>query len=190
MRLLALIGLISLTSINAHAGTPAIARSSSGNFVTEGAFEGGKEGTRANLESIRVADHPKEGFERWVIDFSDATTRTKGKTAPRFQVRYQKADRIKLAHGGSYVRKPAKFLVFFRSINKNNLTQQKVRSLVPQSLYVKDIVLYPPIEKGDMALEFVLRDDVKFEAHQPIEREGRLVLDLKNADEDADLPVG
>ena len=32
-----------------------------------------------------------------------------------------------------------------------------------------------------MAMAFVLKDDVLFEPHQPIEREGRLVLDMRPA---------
>ncbi len=46
---------------------------------------------------------------------------------------------------------------------------------------MKEIVLYPPVERGDMAMELVLRDDVRFDPFQPLEREGRLVLDLRPA---------
>ena len=75
--------------------------------------------------------------------------------------------------------KPAKFLFLFRSIEKNRLNPKKLQKLAKKSRFVKKIILYPPIEEGDMAMEFILKEDVLFEPHQPLEKEGRLVLDVK-----------
>ena len=154
----------------------AIPRESTKRFRSSGLYEGGSE-SRANIESLRVALHP--GFERWVIDFSDEVKRL-GAVAPRFQLRYVKAEKIPLPDGTEFVRKPARFVFVFRSILKNSLTTARLRGLAKKSRYVKEIILYPPIEKGDTAMEFILNDNVLFEPHQPVEREGRLVLDLKS----------
>jgi len=75
--------------------------------------------------------------------------------------------------------KPAKFIFVFRSIQNNYLTHDKLAQLVKKSNWVQEIVVYPPIEKGDTAVEFVLKENVAFSPYQPVEREGRLVLDLK-----------
>jgi len=146
-------------------------------YSTDALFEGGKE-VAANLEGVRLAGHP--GYERWVIDFSDHA-KSVGAIAPRFQVRYEKAETLPLPEGGELLRKPARFVFIFRQIQKNLLKEDTVQNLVKKSRFVKEILLYPPIEKGDMAMEFVLKDNVRFTPHQPTEREGRLVLDLKKA---------
>jgi len=152
-----------------------IPRSPAQQFVTSGLFEGGSD-AGANLERLRRADHP--GFERWVVDFSDLAENMGG-AAPRFQLRYEKADKIELPEGGDLIRKPARFPFLFRQIQKNRLDETKLNRLVKKSKFVKEIHLYPPIEKGDMAMEFVLSEDVEFTPHQPLKGEGRLVLDLR-----------
>jgi len=144
-------------------------------FTNDALFEGGKE-VAANLEGLRFAGHA--GFERWVVDFSDNTQKP-GTIAPRFQIRYEKAETLPLPEGGDLVRKPARFIFVFRQIQKNLLSEDLVQRLARKSRFVKEILLYPPIEKGDMAMEFVLKDNVRYSPHQPLEREGRLVLDLK-----------
>lgn len=144
-------------------------------YTNDALFEGGKE-VAANLEGLRFAGHG--GFERWVVDFSDNAQKV-GAIAPRFQIRYEKAETIPLPEGGELVRKPARFIFVFRQIQKNLLSEDMVRKLARKSRFVKEILLYPPIEKGDMAMEFLLKDNVQFSPHQPLEREGRLVLDLK-----------
>lgn len=157
-----------------------IARTPSENFVKEGFFEGGRN-KRAVLESLRVADHPDSGFERWVIDFSDPVTKKLGTIAPAFQLQFFAAEKFLGNDGTTQVKKPAKFLFLFRSIARNRLEEQALKRLARKSRFVKDILLYPPIEEGDLAMEFVLKDNVLFEPHQPVEREGRLVLDLRPA---------
>jgi hypothetical protein len=148
-------------------------------FKTDGLFEGGSDSARANLEDLRIASH--DGYERWVIDFSDEKKRTIDKVAPRFQIRYVPGDEVRGADGRPILQKPAKFIFTFRAIQHNFITREKLSHLVKKSQWVEEIVMYPPIEKGDTAIEFVLKQNVAFSPHQPVEREGRLVLDLKAA---------
>ncbi|MBY0371835.1 hypothetical protein K2X33_14215 [bacterium] len=156
----------------------AIPRLSTKDFRTEGLYEGGKR-IPANIEAMRVSDH--KGVERWVVDFSDALSRKLGKVAPQFQVRYQPGEKGIGATGESVFFRPAKFLLTFRGVRQNYLDAEKVKALVKKSRYVKDITLYPAIEDGDLVIELTLTDDVAFEAHQPVQKEGHLVLDLKPA---------
>lgn len=146
-------------------------------FVKEGVFEGGTQ-TPANLEAIRIARHEAEGFERWVIDFSDPEKRKTNSVAPSFQVQYRKSEVGGIVDGDE-VRKPAKFLFIFRSIQKNFVKLRDIKNLEKRSKYVNAVFLYPPIEEGDVGMELVLRDDVAFQVHQPVENPGRIVLDIR-----------
>ena len=174
---LAVLALFFATTLRAGLTPHAIPRNLAKQFSTDGLFEGGSDAA-ANIESMRLAQHGKQGFERWVIDFSDGA-KSVGLVAPRFQLRYERAEKIPLPEGGDLVRKPARFIFVFRQIQKNLVNAERIQELLKKSRHVKDIILYPPIEKGDMAMEFVLKDNVAFTPHQPLEREGRLVLDLK-----------
>ncbi len=166
-----------------------IPRAPTDTFVEDGLYEGGS-GKRANLESLRLAEHNDDGgYERWVIDFSDPATGKVGTIAPKFQIRYLKQERNVYSEGKTYVKKPAKFLFFFRNIAKNYLDQELVSKLAMKSQFVKKIILYPPIEQGDMAMEFILNDNIAFETHQPIQKEGRLVLDIKAIGTDTSSPA-
>jgi hypothetical protein len=172
-----LLGGAAVASMEPH-GIP---RSASGSFRDSGLFEGGKS-TKANLEALRLADHRSQGFERWVIDFSGEKGRKLGEVAPKFQLEYVKARKFLRDDGSEATSRPARFVFTFRGIGRNFLTKSAVAKLSKKSLYVENIVIYPPIEGGDMAMEFILKDDVRFDPHQPIEREGRLVLDMKASD--------
>lgn len=147
-------------------------------FTRDGLFEGGVD-QGANLEDVRFAKHSPNPFERWVIDFSDAQ-RNVGAQAPKYQLRYETSEKLSLPDGTDQLKRPARFLFIFRSIQANHVTVEKLKNLVKKSAFVKDIVLYPPIERGDMAMEFILSQDVKFTPHQPSMKEGRVVLDLKS----------
>lgn len=173
--------LLSLSSLVLAALEPKpIPRVSVKQFQSEGVFEGGSS-QPANLEAVRFSAHKREGYERWVIDFSEELSRSVGKVAPHFQVRYQKAAEVEVPGGSNLSLSPPKFIFTFQSIKRNFLKKEVLHKIVAKSRYVKDIVLYPSIENGDTALEFILKDNVLFEPHQPKEKEGRLVLDLKNA---------
>ncbi len=173
MRILIL--LLACQTVFSSPSPHSIQRVPSKQFATDALFEGGKD-ISANLEGMRLAGHGD--FERWVIDFSDGKAQV-GNAAPRFQIRYEKADTLPLPEGGDLVKKPARFIFIFRQIQKSLVNEDLVSKLVRKSKFVKEILLYPPIEKGDMAMEFLLKDNVRFTPHQPLEREGRLVLDLK-----------
>src|SRR5688572_19444870 len=120
--------------VTALAGHPpsSIPRTPAKQYMSDGLFEGGSD-TGANLERLRRADHP--GFERWVVDFSDLAENMGG-TAPRFQLRYEKAEKIELPEGGDLIRKPARFLFLFRQIQKNRLDESKLNRLVKKSRFV------------------------------------------------------
>lgn len=147
-------------------------------FRAEGLFEGGSE-AKANLEALRFFEHKSQGYERWVVDFSDLK-KTVGAVAPRFQIQYLKSERGIGPEGTEVLRKPAKFIFIFRSIARNELSEPKLQALAKKSQHVEKILLYPPIEGGDMAMEFILKEDVEFQPHQPLEKEGRLVLDIRH----------
>lgn len=157
-----------------------IPRTSLKHFQSEGVFEGGKD-TTASIVALRFSPHPKEGFERWVLDFGNEVGHAVGEIAPHFQVRYQKGAKIEVSGASDISLTPAKFILTFQKIKQNRLKKETLQKLVTKSRFVKEIVLFPPIEDGDTAVEFTLKDNVLFETHQPKEKEGRLVLDLKNA---------
>lgn len=140
-------------------------------FRTEGIFDGGSE-SKANLEAIRLGMHPNEEYERWVIDFSDVTTRRPGIVAPPFQIR--------MLSQNPKMNEP-RLVLALRSIATNFIQHPRTMNLLKKSRLVKDIIFYPPIEGGDVSIEFVLRPGVRFSPHQPTEKEGRLVIDLKPA---------
>ncbi len=145
-----------------------IPRVSTRHFVREGLYEGG-DAVRANLEGLRFAQHPG-GIERWVVDFSDAAGREIGKAAPRFRLRYEPAEPGK--------RREPRFVLNLRTVQNVKLTPEMLKQLPKKSKFVKEVVLYPPVEDGDISLELVLHSSVRFETHQPLEKAGRLVLDL------------
>ncbi|NBX92802.1 MAG: hypothetical protein EB078_10315 [Proteobacteria bacterium] len=155
-----------------------IPRTSSKIFVKTGVFEGGTAGA-ANLEGIRFSRNKTEETERWVLDFSSAHTRSLQETAPKFQVRYSQADRIEVPEGRDVLLNPPRLIISLQSIKGNYLTRAQFKPFLERSQLVRDIKIYPPIEDGDMAVEFILKHSIQFEPHQPIQKEGRLVLDLK-----------
>jgi hypothetical protein len=157
-----------------------VPRSALQTFRKEGLFEGGRFNSKANVEDIRLSDPNHDGFERWIIDFSDLK-RVWGSVAPKFQLRYSPADRVELPEGKTLIKKQAMFSLLLQGIQKNFITDDQIHEALQKSKYVKKVVVYPQVEHGDMAMEMILRDDVIFKPHQPMEREGRLVLDLRDA---------
>lgn len=177
MRFFYLIIFVVLTSMGSVVPSLSIPRDASHRFLSEGIFDGGK-AVRANVENLRFSKHNKEGFERWVFDFSDATTGTIGSVAPQFQVRYLKAEKLAKPEGGLITLAPARIVIAFKGVSKNGLNRAKLEKLTRRSSLVKEIVSYPPIEDGDIAIEMVLKDSFPFYTHQPLTQEGRLVIDI------------
>lgn len=155
-----------------------IAREVTRHFVNEGTFEGGTF-TTANLANIRMGSHTKEGYERWVVDFEDPSTKTIGQTAPRFSVRYTREQIGMAPTGEETVLAPARLLLSLRNIKESRVAASQLQRLAAKSGFVKEVILHPAIESGDRVVEWVLKGPSFFEAHQPSRREGRLVLDLR-----------
>jgi len=143
----------------------AISRLPAKKYVSEGIFQGGQP-VDANVEAIRLAQHG--AYERWVIDFSDVETRSVGKVAPEFVVKYQKT------------RGQPRLQILLRKIHRNYVLKSQLPKLVNQSDLVSQILFYPSIEDGDGAIELILKENVsvQFEVHQPEIKTGRLVIDL------------
>jgi len=173
-----ILALLVSTSVFASIPPRPIPRTSSKIFVKTGVFEGGTSHP-ANIESLRFSRNPKDQSERWVLDFSDGQTRNLQEMAPRFQVRYSNADRVDLPEGDTLLLAPPRIIISLSSIKGNYLNRGQIRNFLEKSKLVKEITVYPPIEGGDTAVEFVLKKPVLFEPHQPVQKEGRLVLDLK-----------
>jgi hypothetical protein len=138
-------------------------------------FEGGAD-FPATLHDLRMADHGR--FERWVIDFSNASGLEKKKQAPKFQVRFLPSQKIETDTGEIVLSQPAKLIVTFHKVNRNDLQKQRLSRLVEKSAHIQKIVIYPPIENGDTAMEFTFSADSPVNIHQPLENEGRLVIDI------------
>jgi len=155
-----------------------IPRTSTRLFVDRGLFEGGSP-VSANIEGIRFSRNPKDKSERWVIDFSDARTRQYQQLAPEFQVRFSPMETLRTPEGKSIWLSPPRLIISLNSIKGNYLNSPQLTKLLKKSKLVQNVRVYPPIEDGDRAIEFILKRNVLFEPHQPLQKEGRLVLDLK-----------
>jgi len=155
-----------------------VPRTSSKLYVDSGTFEGGSP-LAANIEAIRFSRNPKENTERWVFDFSDARTRTLQQIAPDFQIRVIPADKVNLGGGKEFEVSPLRVIISLNSIKENRIDPKVLTRLLKKSHLVKNIRFYPPIEEGDRAVEILFKKSVLIEPHQPLQKEGRLVLDLK-----------
>jgi len=166
------------SSVFASISPRPIPRTASQIFVQSGLFEGGTP-IAAHLEGFRFSRNPKTGIERWVLDFSDAKTRSRQFMAPEFQVRLLAAEKVRVADGKEVFLSPSRIVISLSSIKANHLDESRLQKLIRKSKLVRAIRLYPPIEDGDRAIEILLKKDALFEPHQPLQKEGRLVLDLK-----------
>lgn len=146
--------------------TAPIPRSPKTYLQNEASFNGGTP-IPANIENVRSSWHADLGFERWVFDFSDVVSKQIGKAAPEFQIRYSQKSTT------------PKIVLEFKSIRSNRLKMAEIKKLLEKSHFVKDVILYPPIEDGEVAIELILKKQLQFSPHQPSQNEGRLVLDLK-----------
>ncbi len=177
MQLTATILALSSLALGAIAPSMSIPRDASRRYLSDGIFDGGK-AVRANIEGLRFSKHKREKFERWVFDFSDATTQTIGSVAPQFRIRYVKAGKMAKPEGGHVTLEPAKIIISLKGVSKNLLTRPMLEKLAQKSNLVKEVISYPPIEDGDLAIEMILKDSYPFYSHQPLTHEGRLVIDI------------
>jgi hypothetical protein len=154
-----------------------IPRLANHDFRSEGLFEGGTS-TPANIEKLTRSEAGHA--ERWTFDFSETgASMASGKAVPKFQLKYLPGNPIFSAQGEATPSKPPRLILTLRGIQKNLLKRSDLLKQVKQSKYVKEIIVYPPIEEGDTALEIQLKDNVQFAPHQPAKKAGQLVLDLK-----------
>jgi hypothetical protein len=168
--------LVTQASVEPHR----VPRGATQTYRKDGLFEGGRDNAKANLEDIRMSE-PNDGrSERWIIDFSNPK-RIWGSVAPKFQLSYSASDRMELPEGKTLIRQQAKFTLLLQAIQHSFVSKEQLQDAIHKSRYVKNVIVYPPVENGDMAVEIILREDVLFEPYQPMEREGRLVLDLRDA---------
>jgi hypothetical protein len=138
-------------------------------------FEGGS-GAAANLEGLRMAPHGQ--FERWVIDFADEKGMNKTAIAPKFQVRFIPAEKIESETGEMILGRPAKLIINIERVKQNRLNKSGILALIKKSSHVDKITVYPPVENGNTAMEFTFSSEAPVNIHQPLEKEGRLVIDI------------
>lgn len=138
-------------------------------------FEGGT-GAPATLDGLRMAMHGK--YERWVVDFANENGGEKMGVAPKFQVRFLPAEKIETDTGEKVLSRPAKLIISIHKVKRNLLTKERLIQLVKRSAHIRNITIYPPIEDGDTAMEFTFSTDSPVNIHQPLEKEGRLVIDI------------
>jgi hypothetical protein len=141
-----------------------VPRNSSHKFFEEGVFEGGKV-SKAIWASL-FFQNERDDIERWVFDFKQGTRANR--PMPKFQIRYVKGT-------------PSKLVLTFQTLEQNRVKRQLLERLASKSQLVREIVVYPPIDEGDTAVELVLRDGVLFSPRQPLDRPGRLLVDLKHS---------
>ena len=162
-----------------QAATPVlIPRSPTPLYRSDVFFEGGS-GAAAKIDGLRMALHG--GYERWVIDFADENGGKKLGVAPTFQVRFLPAQKIETDTGERVLSRPAKLIVSIHKVKQNSLTKERLLQLVRRSAHIQNITIYPPIEDGDTAMEFTFSSDSPVNIHQPLEKEGRLVIDIAQA---------
>lgn len=137
-------------------------------FLTQGFIKGGTE-TEAILKDLRYGKHPNKGYERWVFDFEFEGEKKQRMGSPNYCVKYQKPQGKNL---------PAKLVVLFQGIKKSRLNADTFLDMVSRSPLVASILLYPPIENGDTAIEFLLHRGVSYKTEELKGASGRLVVDL------------
>jgi hypothetical protein len=150
-----------------------VPRRPTGEYRTQGFFQAGTPGPK-NIDSVSTRDFG--AAERWTIDFSEPGKQRSLSSVPELQVQYIEEEQVLSDSGEMVVAKEPKFILKLRSIRKNALNRDRLAELARKSRHVKKVILYPEIEGGDTALEFILKANTPF---RPFLEPGRLVLDLK-----------
>lgn len=174
--------LVFLCSVVSHlAGSaphPLVPRTASQIFINSGVFEGGGLDL-VNLERIRFWKDPKTGIERWVIDFSSLAERKLQEQAPYFKISVIPPNKLFLPHQKEEELSPARIVVQLSGVKNNFIRSKRIKQFLRKSDLVRSLRIYPPLDNGHRLIEWVLSDSVVVEPHQPISKEGRIVLDLK-----------
>lgn len=157
---------------------PLVPRTASQIFIGSGVFEGGGIDL-VNLERVRFWKDPKTGIERWVIDFSSLTDRKLQEKAPYFKISIIPPNKLFLPHRREEELSPARIVVQLSGIQNNFTRRKRINNFLKKSDLVRSFRIYPAMDNGHRLMEWVLSDSVVVEPHQPISKEGRIVLDLK-----------
>lgn len=157
---------------------PLVPRTASKIFISSGVFEGGGLDL-VNLERIRFWKDPQSGVERWVIDFSSLAERKLQEKAPYFKISVIPPNKLFLPHQKEEELSPARIVIQLSGVQNNFTRAKRIKTFLKKSNLVRSLRIYPPLENGHRLMEWVLNDSVVVEPHQPISKEGRIVLDLK-----------
>lgn len=155
-----------------------IPRHSNGEFRTEGIFRGGAANT-AGLLSLKAEPVPRQGLERWTLEFADASTKKPASLAPQFQVKIVKAESFQRPDGTVVYTEPPKVLLLLRGIHGSQVEASQIAKAIKRSKFVKEVIPYPAIEDGDMAIEMVLSREALVSPYHPRYAESKLVIELK-----------
>ena len=167
-----------LLAMTENAEVQAIPRHNNGEFRTEGTFRGGAANT-AGLKSLKSELVPAQGVERWTLEFADAVTKKPASLAPQFQVKMVKAESFQRPDGTVVYTEPPKVLLFLRGIHGSQVEAAQLAKSIKRSRFVKEVIPYPAIEDGDMAIEMILVREALVSPYHPRYAESKLVLDLK-----------
>ncbi len=143
--------------------------------------------TNTVLAGENLAHTTLEGFhlstskdkERLTVNFSGSSTAKNGGKIPRFQLRYLPEEKFATAEGTLAFAKPPRFVLTLRSLNGNKTNPAMLQAAITRSRLVKEILVYPPVEEGDTAVEILLHDNVRFSTDRQGLKAGRLTLELR-----------
>ena len=146
-------------------------------FHDDGIFEGGEREVSAILKWIKLDSlfkHHHETSEEWVFRFEPLGSgqrhqKSFDKILPFVQVRYLrkiKPDNLSSDESvGLSSASPAELIFLFEAIADNQVRMSELNSQLESSHFVKKILMYPPIEGGDMAIKFLLKENVWFRTY-------------------------
>ncbi len=158
--------------------TLTIPRMATQTFRTEGVFQGGTS-ENAGIKGLKWELRPAEGAERWTLEFSEPNSPKPAKLPPQFQIKVVKAESFQRSDGTVVVTEPPKILFLLRGIQGSRLDRVQLNRAIKKSRFVKEIIPYPAIEDGDMAIEMILSREAFVSPFHPRYSENQIVMDLK-----------
>jgi hypothetical protein len=131
-------------------------------FLSSGIFSA--PGTRGlNLESIRM--DPKRASEKITFLFSTSSSRKPTARIPPFHCRFMPATSPEL--GTDTGLKPARFILLLQGLSTRFLSPGRLTKVAEKSRLIEKLVLYPPLEDGDSAVEITFKKSVLFRQIDP-----------------------